>query len=193
MFNRKIKKLALFLVFFYIFLVGTKYTDADIFAERVVVENKFSAINLDLFARASFNNNQLINLFRTSGIQPGGFDLGAVKIKANPDRGFKYQIKAKIVSGDQAFCQALKIEVYTRNFRRKFSGSLMDLAFNSELEKDRPEDWIFLIALDDNSENLKNKICEFNFNFKTYRSSPNENGGIFAERSVSNIITSSSW
>ncbi len=193
MFNRKIKKLALFLVFFYIFLVSTKYTDADIFAERVVVDNKFSAIALDLFARASFNNNQLINLFRTSGIQPGGFDLGAVKIKANPDRGFKYSVKADVASGDQALCQSLKIEVYNRSFKRKFSGSLLDLNLNSEVDKDQPEDWIFLVALDNEADNLKNKICEFNFKFKTYRSSPSESGGIFAERSIGNIITSGNW
>lgn len=54
-------------------------------------------------------------------------------------------------------------------------------------------DFIYFISLDEKDQKLKNKICEFNFIFKTYRDNPNEQGGIFAQRLISNVISSGNW
>ena len=193
MINRRIKRLALFSIFLYVFLINTKYTSADIFAERMVRNNNFTTISLDFFTKASHNNNQLTNLFHTLGIQPGGFDLGAVRINANAGDGFKYRAKTVVVNGDSSFCEALKVEVYDRKFNEKFSGRLVDLSLDSQVEKGEMKDFIFLVSLDNNQESIKNKICEFNFDFKTYRDNPDEQGGIFAQRKVENIISSGNW
>lgn len=193
MINRRIKRWALFSIFLYVFLINTKYTSADIFAERMVNNNNFTTISLDFFTKASHNNTQIINLFHTLVIQPGGFDLGAIRLNASAGDDFKYYARTVVTSGDADFCNSLKVEVYDRKFNKKFSGRLADLSFNSQLQKGEIKDFIFLVSFDDNRENLKNKLCGFAFDFKTYRSSPGETGGIFAQRTVENIVSSGSW
>lgn len=159
----------------------------------MVRNNNFTTISLDFFTKASYNSNQLTNLFHTLGIQPGGFDLGAVKLNASAGDGFKYHAKTVVVNGDPLFCESLKVEVYDRKFNEKFSGRLVDFSLDSQVEKGETKDFIFLVSLDNNQESIKNKICEFNFDFKTYRDNPGEEGGIFAQRKVENIISSGNW
>lgn len=188
-----IKRLAVFLMLLHIFLVETGYTDADIFAERVVSRNKFSATTLDFSTRNSFNNSLVTNLFSSLGIQPSGFDLRGVKIKAETDTRSKYRLKAIKTNGDDFFCSHLGVKVFNRSFSEVFSGSLLNLSINSNFTNSDPKDFIFFVSLDEQSQELKNKICEFNLDFKTYRNSPDEHGGIFALRSISNVISSGNW
>ena len=193
MLKPEIKRLAVFLILLYVFLVKTSYTDADIFAERTVNANKFSAITLDFSTRNSFNNSLITSLFRSLGIQPSGFDLGAAKIKAETSNKFKYQVKTVKTSGDDLFCGRLNVKVFDRNFFEIWSGSLLDLNFTSRFINPNSKDYIFFVSLDDQNPELKNKICEFNFALKTYRDNPDEQGGIFAERLINNVISSGSW
>lgn len=193
MLRLEIKRLAVFLILLYIFLIKTGYTDADIFAERIVNKNKFSIVSLDFLANNSFSNLEISNLFHTSGLQPGGFDLGAIRVKPSFDTKFKYHLRSVKTNGDDYFCNQLKVKVMDRNFFEIYSGSLMNLSLSSKFSNNEAKDFIFFISLDKDDQNLKNKICEFNLNFKTYRDNPEETGGIFAERSVNNIISSGNW
>ena len=68
--KNEIKRLTVFLILLYIFLSKTNYTDADIFAERKVQNNKFSAITLDFSTKNSFNNGLITSLFSSLGIVP---------------------------------------------------------------------------------------------------------------------------
>ncbi len=188
-----IKRLCLFLIFLDLFLIKMNYTDADIFADRTVSRNRFTMINLDFSSRTSFNNNSITNLLQISGMQPGGFDLGAIKIKDESGRDFRYQLKTVKTNGDDFFCSQLNVKVLNRQFVQKFSGRLLDLSLKSDISKDEAEDLIFFLSFDSQDANLKNRICEFNFDFKTYRKAPDETGGIFAQRLVSNVVASGSW
>ncbi len=193
MLKPEIKKLAVFLMLLYVFLIKTDYTDADIFAERVVSNNKFSAISLDFSTRNSFNNSSIANLFHSLGIQPGGFDLAAARIKAETGADFKYRLKTVKTNGDDFFCGRLKVKVFNRSFFEIFNGSLMDLSINSNFANSNPKDFIFFVSLDEQDQELKNKICEFDFDLKTYRDNPDEQGGIFARRLIGNVVSSGSW
>ncbi len=193
MLKPEIKGLAVFLILLYVFLVKTSYTDADIFAERTVSANKFSAITLDFSVRNSFNNSLITSLFSSLGIQPSGFDLGAAKIKSETNNKFKYQVKTVKTNGDDLFCARLNVQVFDRNFFKVWSGSLLNLNFTSRFVNLNPKDFIFFVSLDDQDSELKNKICEFNFSLKTYRNNPDEQGGIFAERLINNVISSGNW
>lgn len=188
-----IKRLAVFLILLYVFLVKTSYTDADIFAERTVSDNKFSAITLDFSTRNSFNNSLMTSLFSSLGIQPNGFDLGAAKIETDTDNKFKYRVKTVKTNGDDLFCSRLNVKVLDRNFFYIWSGPLLDLNFTSRLVNANPKDFIFFVSLDDHNPELKNRICEFNIALKTYRDNPDEQGGIFAERLINNVISSGNW
>jgi len=188
MLRPEIKRLALFLILLYFFLIKTGYTDADIFAERVVSHNKFSALSLDFSTRSSFNNSPATSLFHSLGIQPGGFDLAAARVKAETDTKFRYRLRSVKTNGDDLFCGKLHLKVFNRNFFEVFNGSLLDLSLTT-INSD-PRDFIFFVSLDDQDAALKNKICEFNFDFRTFRVTPDEQGGIFAQRLIGNVISS---
>jgi len=193
MLNIRIKIILVFLILLSLFLINTHYTDADIFAERMVQKNRFSMTTVDFSARHSANNSSISYLFRTIGLQPGGFDLGAVKIKKEGALSFKYHIKIVKTNGDDKFCNALHVQVLKRDLTSKYQGKLMNLGIDSSLNNSTPEDWIFFIGLDDNDGMLKNKICEFTIVFKTWRTQPDEENGIYAERKLSNVISSGNW
>lgn len=188
-----IKKLTAFLILLYLFLIKTGYTDADIFAERTVSHNKFSALAIDFSIKNSFNNTTINSLFYSLGIVPSGFDLGALRLKANENNKFNYRVRTITTNGDDLFCKSLRVKIFDRNFFQIYNGSLTDLSFSSRFINSNPKDFIFFISLDDQNSELKNKICEFNFDFKTYRDNPDEPGGIFAQRLINNVISSSSW
>lgn len=190
---RGVKKWALFSIFFYIFLIMLRFTGADIFAERIVRENKFRAITLDFTTGASYNNFAIADLFRTTGIVPGGYDLGAVRVRGITPFYSRYNLKVVKISGDDNFCNALKLEIINRNFSKKYDGDLLDLSLNSNLSEDSLQDWIFVVSFDDDDPLLMNKICDFNLELRTYREDSDETGGLFAERKIRNIISSGSW
>lgn len=193
MISRGVKRLALLLIFLYIFLIGAGYTAADIFAERVVVHNSLVATSLDFTVLTSLNRNRITTLFRSIGIEPDGFDMGVLRVKREGVNVFKYQLKTAKTNGDDLFCGKLNLDVRSRTFGKIYSGRVMDLAVNSSLTSGSPNDWVFLVSLDDQDPSLQKKICEFNFDMKTYRDQPGERGGLFAQRLISNIVSSGIW
>ena len=177
----------------FVVFIATDYTDADIFAERIIINNKFSAITLDFFVKSSFNRQEIHNLFHSSGIVPGGFDLSALKIETNNDKRFNYRLKVVKINGDDNFCNNLNLKIFNRNFLSVYSGPLLEASINSRLDKSSPKDYIFFVGLDNSDPFLINKVCEFNFDFRTYYSNPEEQGGVFAQRLITSSITSGSW
>jgi len=193
MLSTRIKILLLFLLCLSNFLISTSYTDADIFAERVVPKNRFSMASLDILTRHSSNNSVINFVFHTLGLQPGGFDLGAVKVKKGGTLDTKYHLKVLKTEGSDAFCNALKIEVLQKNLEVKYRGKLMDLNIDSESKAGPPESWIFVVSLDNTDDSLQDRVCEFSFIFRTWRTEPDEKKGIYAERVLNNVISSGNW
>ena len=81
MLSLRIQSVFFIMLFLALFLLNTGHTDADLFAERIVNNNHFSATTLSFSQRHTANNSYIDQLFRTINIQPEGFDLGAVRIK----------------------------------------------------------------------------------------------------------------
>ena len=90
MLTGKTKIIFIFLLFLANFLLRTKTTSADIFAERLVRNNVLSASTLSFSERHTANNNEISNLFNTSGMQPLGFEVKAVRIKKEGKLYFRY-------------------------------------------------------------------------------------------------------
>ena len=193
MLKPEIKRFAVFLILLYVFLIKTNYTDADIFAERTVSQNRFSAITLDFSTKSSFNNSLVTSLFQSLGIQPGGFDLGAVRVQTEINTKSNYRLKVLKTNGDDLFCSRLRAKIFDRNFFEVYNGPLMNLSVDSHFMNSSPKDFIFFISLEDRDQVLMNKICEFNIDIRTYRNNPDERGGIFAQRLISNVISSGNW
>lgn len=170
-----------------------RYTTADIFAERIVRNNRFSILSLDFLTLSSFNSDRAIDLFRSSGMLPDGYDIRGIKMKNTSNQDFKYFLNATKISGDDLLCNKLNIKVLDRAFREVYSGSVLDLFYKFKLSSQKTQDWIFLISLDDDDNEIKNKFCEFSIDLKTYRDDVDETGGIYAKRSMRNMITTGSW
>ena len=193
MLSLRIKIIFIFLICLGLFLITTSYTDADLTAERSVLGNRFVAIVLNFFAQHTATNATVTSLFHTTGIVPGGFELASTRIRKDGQLGFKYRLKTEKISGDDAFCNALQIQTLHRNLSTKYSGPLMGMNINSEITNTTPEDWIFLVSLEDTNSALKGRLCEFNITFKTWNTDPDSVKGIFAQRKLTNIISSGNW
>jgi len=192
MLTARTKIILIIVLFTALFLIHTDRTAADLVAERTVRKNNFTATTLSFSQNHTANNLPISLLFKTNGLQPGGFDVGAVRIKKEGKLNFQYRLKVIKTGGNDELCQALKIQVMQKG-SFKFQGRLLDLVIDANVDNNQPQDWIFFIGLDDNGGNLRSKSCEFDFNFKTWRNHPDERKGFYAERSLSNNILSGTW
>lgn len=193
MLNIRFKFFLIFAILLGIFLLNTQYTTADIFAERNIRNNSFKAASLNFFSRNPVNNSSVEYIFKTVGVVPEGYDLGGVKLKRDGNVSFKYYLRAVRTNGDENFCNNLTLQVLKRNLTSAYQGKLMDLGVEASINDDNVSDWIFLLSLNNNSDNLKNKICEFNLEFKTFRNNHAENSGIHAKRILTNVVSSGTW
>jgi len=183
----KIILFAVFLISF--FLTFTLYTSADLRAQRIL-PIKLIATTLSFSQQHTANNVPLDSLFNTVGIQPGGFDIKAVRIQKTGKMDVKYRLSMIKTGGSDSFCNELKLQVLYKG-TQKYLGKLKDVAIDSLLTATERDDWIFFISFDSEEIALKNKSCEFDFQFKTYRVDPGEQpGGFYAIKKLGNIVTS---
>jgi hypothetical protein len=89
-------------------------------------------------------------------------------------------------------CGALELTVM-QEWQKKYEGPLLNFSQDSIIDSEVPEDWVFFLSLNEKSLDLKNKSCQFELVFKTYRTDPESRAGFFAERKLTNSITSGSW
>lgn len=174
-----------------LFLLKTEYTDADLTAERAV-SHKYKVSTLQIGQLHTANNKKINTLFRTYDIVPDGFDVGSVRIKKDGQLDFKYHIKTEILSQDATLCNGLSIEIL-KGRTQQYKGSLNTVSVFSEINNNKKEDFIFFVSLESNNANLKNKQCDFNIVFKTYRTNPEEKKGLWSETKLNNIVTSGNW
>jgi len=175
-----------------LFLLNTDHTDADIFAERTVRSNAFTATTLDFSQRHSANNSRLNLLFNTQGYLPEGFDLRGVRIKKEGKMDFRYRIKTVVKNGDPDFCNNLSLQLI-QNWQTKYQGRLVDLNIDATIPTSGIENWIVYLNLESSDAKLKNKTCEFDFVFKAYRTNPDIKTGFWAEKVVNNNVSSGTW
>jgi len=175
-----------------LFLLNTDHTDADIFAERTVRSNAFTATTLDFSQRHSANNSRLNLLFNTQGYLPEGFDLRGVRIKKEGKMDFRYRIKTVVKNGDPDFCNNLSLQLI-QNWQTKYQGRLVDLNIDATIPTSGIENWIVYLNLESSDAKLKNKTCEFDFVFKAYRTNPDVKTGFWAEKVVNNNVSSGTW
>jgi hypothetical protein len=192
MLDAKAQSILVFLILLALLLLNTGHTDADIFAERNVKNNRFSATTLSFSQNHTANATPLTQLFQTAGLLPGGFDLGAVRIKKEGKMNFKYRVKAIKKGGDDNLCSNLTLRIL-KDGSFIYQDKLLNLSIDHTVENNNAHDWIFFIELNNNDPSLKNKICQFDFYFKTWRDDPDSRKGLYAERRLYNTITTGIW
>ncbi len=170
----------------------SEVTSADLSVQVIAQDNKISATTLQMSALKTSNETDLPALFQINGLIPGGFDVSSIRLKKDGELDFNYQLKSVKVNGDDNFCHSLNIKIMQDN-KFIYQGKIGDLDNNKTINGLGKDDWIFFVSLDDNNDQLKNQNCEFTFDFKTYRNSPDEIGGFSDEVRVTNYVSSGSW
>ena len=177
-----------------LWMLNTGTTSADLVAERKVQGNAFSITTLSFVNIHTANFAQLISFFVTPGIVPGGFDARTVRIQKDGELDVQYSLQALKTAGDDAFCQALELQIVQRDLSEIYNGKLLDLSIQDSMTDDDIEEWVFFLSFNDTLEDLKEKSCDFDLYMRTYRNDPNEEiKGIHAKRTLNNTVTSGTW
>lgn len=191
----KIEPKTLFKSLFFMILVLTVITgatSADLFVTKIIGNNKFSATTLDFSNRDTATNGFTSVLFNISGFVTSGFEVKGVRMKKDGKEDFEYKINFVKSLGDDSLCQALQLTVL-QNWQIKYQGNLSDFTLNSNIKENGFDDWVFYINLARNEIELTNKICDFNFVFKTFRADPQKTVGFWDEEILTNHIASGTW
>ncbi len=170
-------------------LIVTLYTSADLRAQRIIPV-KLIATTLSLDQQHTANATPIDSLFSTTGIRPEGFDVKAVRIRNSGKTNVSYHLTYRKTSGSDALCEELELRVI-QNSNQTYQGKLKNLSVESQLQKLKSDDWIFFLSFNNSQSNLKNKTCEFDFQFKTYHTNPSEQpSGFYAIKKLHNTVTS---
>lgn len=192
MINKKTKFSLITILLISLILIFSEVTTADLSVQLIAEDNKMSATTLQLSARDTSNENETPYLFKTQGMINDGFDIESIRIKKDGYLDFNYQIKAIKTNGDDNFCNALQLKIM-QNDKFIYNGKLFEINNSKFINSNGKDDWIFLLFLNNNDDQLKNKTCEFEFNFKTWRKNANETGGFKDNVKVINFVSSGNW
>ena len=193
MLDNKTKFIFIILILVGNWLIGTRVTSADLFAERRAVNNGLKATTLSFAIRTPFNSDRLSNLFMVNGIQPDGFEIRATRLVKDGKMDVTYQYSVEKIGGDDAVCNALQLNILL-NAKEVYKGPLLSAHFDSTLKDGIKDTYIYMVSLDDKNSALQQKNCEFKFVFHT--SYPIVNGkpvGLWAKGELPSIVSSGNW
>ena len=117
-------------------------------------------------------------------------------IKKDGSLPFKYNAQTVKISGDDNFCNALKLEAKLEGVT-KYSDGLMGLNIVPPvvIGSDNQDDWLFTITLpSDTPSTLQNKSCQFKFVFDGWQTNfENSSQGFSDTEEILNTITTGRW
>jgi len=173
-------------------LLFSDATDADMSDSEVSTGNTFTATTLDFTQNQTSNNSPVSFLFNITGLIPGGFDIKAIRIKKEGKMNFNYRITSSQTAGSEYFCQSLTI-VLVQDWQIKYEGTIQNLLLDDYINESGIDDWIMLVKLESDNQDLALKERQFDFIFKTWKTDPDEINGFYDEEVLSNRVASGSW
>jgi len=156
-----------------------------------VVANTFSAESLD-FSLRSPADAPITQLFAVSGFKPGDTQSMSANIKKEGTLNFQYNISATKTAGDAGLCNALKVRAVIDG-SEKYSGSLLGLTISPVTLSGTTDAWDFTVSLDDSSDSLKNKSCDFNLVYQGWQIGGSSTTGFFDTETLGNSVATGSW
>jgi hypothetical protein len=152
-----------------------------------------SATTLDFDNIDTATNVPITTLFNINGIVPGGFQVGAVRLKNEGQSNLYNKITTEVTGGDKVFCQSLDIELIYDE-QSSFKVKLVDLSNDAPaLNPNTQSDWVVFIKFNNKDFELQNKSCQFNLVFNGYNKTTSQSSGLKYRKILSSNITSGSW
>lgn len=170
-------------------LLFTKTTDADMIDSKTIPNNQWEATTLDFTNRDTASDQVTNLLFNVSGLITGGFSVKSIRVKKDGQLNFKYQITSTMTAGDKNLCDNAGIDLY-QNWVKVKSGVVSSFSYEASLATGGTDDWVMVARLLSSDKQLINKECDFDLKFGTVS---DQVGGFYAERSLSNRITTGTW
>ena len=176
------------LFFLFVILFFSDSTDADLFVTKTVAKNVWAATTLDFSKRDTANNQPTISLFNVINMIPGGFQVNSLRIKNEGKSKFLYYLSTKQISGDKNLYDGLNIRIMN-NWVTKYDGQLKDVDISMECGDN--DDWILVLQLNKDVQDLSQKELRFNFVLRTSREIQKK--GFFVEGEIENYVSTGIW
>jgi len=177
---------------FVVMLAITKLTDADLNDQEKISQNEFQASTLDFANQDTANNTPQSLLFNVSGLVPGGFRVGSVRVAQKGELGFRYRLTAKNFAGDISLCRELEVMIL-KDWQVVADVKLDQLNLEGELLADQAyQDLVLVLKLVNSSSSLQAKSCGFNLKVATI---DDPAGSAFSDDEVlvNQVVTAASW
>lgn len=176
-----------------VILISAEKTSADLIAEKKQANNSISATTLSFVSLNTVNFDPMRWFINIDGIKLNGYEIKSLKIKNEGHLDFNYSIKTNKKSSDDLLCEALTLRIM-KDWEKVYEGSLIDLKVSQKISSDRDDDLVFIVSLKKNDKSFVEKQCNFDFEFKTWKNSPDEDEkGLFAKQVLSNTIKTGRW
>ncbi|MDO8497767.1 MAG: hypothetical protein Q7S61_04445 [bacterium] len=193
MVEKKVKTALGILILFYLFMSSALFTDADLSAESRVRGNTINASTLSISLRNSVNNSPASSFFHSTGFQPQGFDVGAIRLKNDGIIQSYYYLKTELPT-PSPLCTTLDLKITDRNMQTIYEGKLASLNQRSDLILGTaPKDLIFFLMLNSATNDLKNQICSFRIAVQTKDTITPSKQGFYSRKYLDSVITSGTW
>jgi len=161
-------------------------TSADLKVVGVIESNELKATTLVLDNQASNNNTMQSQMFATSALIAGGYDTKGIRIHNSGNVDYKYNLTSKLHFQDNLLCQELNVNIW-KDESLVFRGKLKDLKVDFLSKAGEIDNYMFVVKLDSNKNEVKNQHCEFDFVFRT---ASGDHVGLWDERSINNVVDS---
>ena len=169
------------------------FTDADLSAESRVRGNTINASTLSISLRNSVNNSPASSFFHSTGFQPQGFDVGAIRLKNDGKIQSYYYLKSEFPT-PTPLCTNLDLKITDRNMQTIYDGKLISLNQRSDtILGTAPKDLIFFLMLNSSNNDLKNQVCSFRIAVQTKDTITSSKQGFYSRKYLDSVITSGTW
>lgn len=188
-----IKLFLLILLCVGVILIDSEKTSADLIAEKKQANNIISASTLSLASINTTSFDKVRWFFNIDGIKFNGHEVKPLIIKNEGKLDSNYSIKVIKNNSDDKLCESITLSVM-KDWKNIYEGLLTDLNTNQKVLRGENDNLIFVVNMKQDADFLKEKQCNFDFEFKTWKNSPDEEEkGLFAKQVLSNSIKSGRW
>ncbi|PIR62478.1 MAG: hypothetical protein COU65_03195 [Candidatus Pacebacteria bacterium CG10_big_fil_rev_8_21_14_0_10_42_12] len=192
MWYQKIKTVARLTLIVSVVLLFAQATDADLLDREQIGPNIVRASTLDFANLDTANETGKSLLFSIQGLVPTGFQVESVRIRNEGELAFQYSISAVKTAGDDAFCSALKMRVFS-NWTTKYDSNLLALSYVADMAEGDTQDLVFSLGLDDSSESLIGQNCAFNLVINTIQETQNGTMRFYDQEVLQSQVTAGVW
>ena len=152
-------------IIFYLVLLTTQTTDADLFDSQIISDNVLTVTTVDFSANHTATSRLQASLFNINGLVPRGYQLSSLKLTNLGQQDLSVNLSTKTIANQQDLCPYLYLKIFDLNFNALYNGSLSQARSHLSLPKDSSTDLIFMLGSNLESNDTNINTCDFDIIF----------------------------